>query len=194
MPRSSTCRPMAAASDARRRSRTTAGSGSVLPGWKRNSAESSGTVRNSSASNLKSLFAEPVFERLLHDQGQLPETAISESRNIASRTHWLARQAGDSDIAILADLSRKCAVDAVVEGLRRGEGGATSRGDAASEISASAASGGACLAAQYRADSPSCLDPLGQRAARQFFGERPGEHRLELLDGGIVAQRRRRRA
>ena len=43
-------------------------------------------------------------------------------RGIATRTHWLARQASDSDIAILAELSRKCAVDAVVEGLRRGEG------------------------------------------------------------------------
>ena len=42
-------------------------------------------------------------------------------RNIASRTHWLARKAEDSDIAILAELSRRCAVDAVVEGLRRGE-------------------------------------------------------------------------
>jgi len=34
---------------------------------------------------------------------------------------WLARQAEDRDIAILAELSRKCAVDAVVEGLRLGE-------------------------------------------------------------------------
>ena len=66
-------------------------------------------------------LSEAVFERLLADQGQLPETAIKELRSIASRTHWLARQAADDDIAILADLSRKCAVDAVVEGLRRGE-------------------------------------------------------------------------
>jgi len=62
-----------------------------------------------------------VVAKLLADQGQLPETAIKELRSIASRTHWLARQAADDDIAILADLSRKCAVDAVVEGLRRGE-------------------------------------------------------------------------
>jgi len=65
---------------------------------------------------------EAVFEKLLADQGQLPDSAINELRSIASRTHRLARQAGDSDIAILADLSRKCAVDAVVEGLRLGEG------------------------------------------------------------------------
>jgi hypothetical protein len=78
-------------------------------------------------------LAEPVFERLLKDQGRLPETAINELRNIASRTHWLARQASDSDIAILADLSRKCAVDAVVEGLRRDD--ANARDGAGSEIS-----------------------------------------------------------
>jgi hypothetical protein len=66
-------------------------------------------------------LAEPVFEKLLADQAQLPETAIKELRSIASRTHWLARQAGDDNIAILAELSRKCAVDAVVEGLRLGE-------------------------------------------------------------------------
>jgi hypothetical protein len=70
-------------------------------------------------------FAKPlsdaVFERLLADHGELPETAINDLRKIASRTHWLARQAGDSDIAILADLSRKCAEEAVVEGLRLGQ-------------------------------------------------------------------------
>jgi hypothetical protein len=67
-------------------------------------------------------LSEAVFERVLAEQGQLPENAIKDLRSIASRTHWLARQANDSDIAILADLSRKCAVDAVVEGLRRGDG------------------------------------------------------------------------
>jgi hypothetical protein len=66
-------------------------------------------------------LAEAVFEKLLTGHVQLPETAIKELRSIASRTHWLARQAGDNDIAILADLSRKCAVDAVVEALRRGD-------------------------------------------------------------------------
>lgn len=65
-------------------------------------------------------LSDAVFDGLLAEQGELPETAIKDLRSIASRTHWLARQASDSDIAILADLSRKCAVDAVVEGLRRG--------------------------------------------------------------------------
>ena len=67
-------------------------------------------------------LSDPVFEKLLADQERLPDTAIKELRNIASRTHWLARQAEDRDIAILAELSRKCAVDAVVEGLRLGDG------------------------------------------------------------------------
>jgi len=66
-------------------------------------------------------LSEAVFERLLADHEQLPETAIHDLRKIASRTHWLARQAGDQDIAILADLSRKCAEEAVVEGLRLGQ-------------------------------------------------------------------------
>jgi len=63
-------------------------------------------------------LADAVFERLLQDQKQLPEKAIKELLNIATRTHWLARQASDSNVAILAELSRKCAEDAVVEGLR----------------------------------------------------------------------------
>ena len=66
-------------------------------------------------------LADAVLERLLADHQVLPESAIKDLRNIASRTHWLARKAEDSDIAILAELSRRCAVDAVVEGLRRGE-------------------------------------------------------------------------
>ena len=66
-------------------------------------------------------LSEAVFEKLLTDQGQMPDTAIKELRSIATRTHWLARQAEDADIAILADLSRKCAEDAVIEGLRLGE-------------------------------------------------------------------------
>jgi hypothetical protein len=64
--------------------------------------------------------SEAVFEKLLADQGQLPETAIKELRSIASRTHWLARSATDEQISILADLSRKCAVDSFVEALRGG--------------------------------------------------------------------------
>jgi hypothetical protein len=66
-------------------------------------------------------LSEPVFEKLLSDQGQLPETTIKELRSIASRTHWLARSATDEQISILADLSRKCAVDSFVEALRSGE-------------------------------------------------------------------------
>ena len=70
-------------------------------------------------------FAKPlsdaVFERLLADYQELPESSINDLRKIASRTHWLARQAGDNEIAILAELSRKCAEDAFVEGLRCGE-------------------------------------------------------------------------
>jgi hypothetical protein len=64
-------------------------------------------------------LSEPVFERLLQEAQQLPETAIRDLRSIASRTHWLARKAGEEDIAILADISRQCAENAVVEGLRR---------------------------------------------------------------------------
>ena len=63
-------------------------------------------------------LSEAVFERLLQGHGQLQEKEIKELRGIASRTHWLARKAGDEDIAILADISRQCAENAVVEGLR----------------------------------------------------------------------------
>lgn len=66
-------------------------------------------------------LSEAVFEKLLADQGQLPETTIRELRSIASRTHWLARSATDDQISVLADLSRKCAVDSFVEALRGGE-------------------------------------------------------------------------
>ena len=74
-------------------------------------------------------LSDAVFERLLADQQALPEAAIKDLRSIASRTHWLARKAEDSDIAILAELSRRCAVDAVVEGLKRGEAAKSSRKD-----------------------------------------------------------------
>jgi hypothetical protein len=67
-------------------------------------------------------LADAVFEKLLTDTQQLPESAIQDLRKIASRTHSLARQAGDAEIHALAELSRKCAVDAVVEGLRLGQG------------------------------------------------------------------------
>ena len=65
-------------------------------------------------------LAEAVLDRLLQDHGQLPETAINELRSIASRTQRLASQE-TGERRILSELSRKCAVDAVVEGLRLGE-------------------------------------------------------------------------
>jgi len=65
-------------------------------------------------------LADAVLERLLADQQQLPETAISELRAIANRAHALSVQETD-DRQTLTELSRKCAVDAVVEGLRLGE-------------------------------------------------------------------------
>jgi hypothetical protein len=62
-----------------------------------------------------------VFDKLIKDQGELQEKTIAELRDIASRTHWLATQADIADIHILAELSRKCAVDAVVEGFKLSE-------------------------------------------------------------------------
>jgi hypothetical protein len=66
-------------------------------------------------------LAQAVFDKLLGEPQQLPEKTITELRDIASRTHWLATQADIGDIHILAELSRKCAVDAVVEGFRLSE-------------------------------------------------------------------------
>jgi hypothetical protein len=63
-----------------------------------------------------------VFDKLLKEQGGLGEKTIAELRDIANRTHWLATQADIADIHILAELSRKCAVDAVVEGFKLSEG------------------------------------------------------------------------
>lgn len=65
-------------------------------------------------------ISQAVFERLLEEQKQLPEGAIRDLRSIASRTHWLARKADEEDIAVLADISRQCAEQALVEGLRLG--------------------------------------------------------------------------
>jgi hypothetical protein len=63
-------------------------------------------------------LAQAVFDRLLAQANELAEKNITELRDIATRTHWLATQADIDDIHILAELSRKCAVDAVVEGFR----------------------------------------------------------------------------
>lgn len=65
-------------------------------------------------------LAQPVLDKLLKDNAQLTEKAVSDLRSIASRTHWLARQATDDQIHILAELSREAAVDALVAGFRLG--------------------------------------------------------------------------
>lgn len=67
-------------------------------------------------------IAEAVLDRLLQDQEQLTESTVSELRSIANRTHRLAtsESTGD-DSKTLVELSHKCAVDAVVEGLRLGD-------------------------------------------------------------------------
>ena len=75
-------------------------------------------------------ISEPVLDKLLHEQQQLPETTIKELREIAARTHWLATNSGEGDVHILAELSRKCAVDAVVEGFRLGKSEAARPGTA----------------------------------------------------------------
>ena len=68
-------------------------------------------------------LAQAVLDRLLSDHQQLTEKAVKDLRSIASRSHWLARQASDEDIHILAELSRECAIDALVEGFRLGQAG-----------------------------------------------------------------------
>ena len=65
-------------------------------------------------------LAEAVLDRLLQDQSELSEKSISELRDIATRTHRLATRQRRRPTS-LTDLSRKCAVDAVVEGLRLGD-------------------------------------------------------------------------
>jgi hypothetical protein len=62
-------------------------------------------------------LAEVVLDRLLQEQS-LSEASIGELRDIAKRTHRLAANHAQGDPQVLADLSRKCALDAVVEGLR----------------------------------------------------------------------------
>ena len=63
-------------------------------------------------------LAEPVLDRLLQDTKQLTESTITELRDIANRTHRLASKQDSDETKTLAELSRKCAVEAVVEGLR----------------------------------------------------------------------------
>ena len=66
-------------------------------------------------------LAEPVLDRLLENQKQPTQTRVNELRDIATRTLWLARQADDANIHPLAELSKSCAIDAVVEGFRLNE-------------------------------------------------------------------------
>jgi hypothetical protein len=65
-------------------------------------------------------LAQAVLDRLLVDHEVMSEASIGELRAIAKRAHQLSVQEVD-DRQTLTDLSRKCAVDAIVEGLRLGE-------------------------------------------------------------------------
>jgi hypothetical protein len=65
-------------------------------------------------------LAEAVLDRLLQDQKALPESTIGELRSIATRAHNLSMQEADERRA-LSEISRQCAVEAVVEGLRLGK-------------------------------------------------------------------------
>jgi hypothetical protein len=65
-------------------------------------------------------LAEAVLDRILQEHGALSETAIGELRAIATRAHRLSAQE-EGERRTLTELSRQCAVDAVVEGLRLGE-------------------------------------------------------------------------
>ena len=65
-------------------------------------------------------LAEPVLEQLLSQQKELSESIIRELRSVANRAHNLSMQEAD-DRRALSEISRQCAVDAIVEGLRLGE-------------------------------------------------------------------------
>jgi hypothetical protein len=75
-------------------------------------------------------FANPITDlvlaRLLEDQ-KLNAASVKELRSIAHRTHGLSARQVSEDAAPLAELSHKCAVDAVVEGLRLTDGEAGGR-------------------------------------------------------------------
>jgi len=66
-------------------------------------------------------LSEPVLDRLLHEQKQLTESTITELRDIANRTHRLSLKEKRAETETLAELSRKCAVEAVIEGFRLSE-------------------------------------------------------------------------
>ena len=65
-------------------------------------------------------LADPVLEQLVQGQDH-SEATISELRDLAERTHRAASKQGDVAEETLVELSRKCAVDAVVEALRMGD-------------------------------------------------------------------------
>ena len=71
---------------------------------------------------------EAVLDRLLDTQEQLSEATIKELRQIANRTHNLAAKQDSAETQALAELSRKCAVEAVVEGFRRADAAPAKRG------------------------------------------------------------------
>jgi len=66
-------------------------------------------------------IADAVLDRLLQDQEQLSESSVTELRSIAARTHRLATTQPEGDSGTLVELSDKCAVDAMVEGLKLGD-------------------------------------------------------------------------
>ena len=66
-------------------------------------------------------ITDAVLDRLLQGQKQATQSRVNELRDIATRTLWLARQADDANIHPLAELSKSCAIDAVVEGFRLNE-------------------------------------------------------------------------
>jgi hypothetical protein len=67
-------------------------------------------------------LAETVLDRLLQDQSALSESTIRELRSVATRAHNLSIQEAD-DRRTLSEISRQCAVEALVEGLRLGDAG-----------------------------------------------------------------------
>ena len=73
-------------------------------------------------------LSDAVLDRLLQDQKLPTQARVNELRDIATRTLWLARQADDANIHPLAELSKSCAIDAVVEGFRLGQAKRGSRG------------------------------------------------------------------
>lgn len=63
-------------------------------------------------------LSEAVLARLLKDQETLSESTVKELRSIAKRTHRLATTQANVDTETLSELSRNCAVEAVIEGFR----------------------------------------------------------------------------